>query len=82
MKTLTASYHRDTTFLQINGDGYLVRKLDCRRAELNKPDGTTYVVTAEKGNVTCTCPGYTYRRGCKHADATRFVQRANHATAS
>lgn len=30
--------------------------------------GKTYLVTQEpNGRITCTCPGFTYRRDCKHA---------------
>lgn len=28
--------------------------------------GDTYTLTAQSGKVTCTCPGFTYRRKCKH----------------
>ena len=28
-------------------------------------DGTVYTVTKQK-NITCTCPGYRFRRKCKH----------------
>lgn len=30
-------------------------------------DGTVYTVTKTK-NITCTCPGYRFRRHCKHLD--------------
>ena len=28
--------------------------------------GQTYIVTAENGKATCTCPGYSFRKSCKH----------------
>ena len=33
--------------------------------------GQTYTVTVAGARVTCTCPGYTFRRSCKH---TKQVQ--------
>jgi hypothetical protein len=29
----------------------------------------TYTVTIDRHRVTCTCPGYTFRRTCKHVKA-------------
>ena len=29
--------------------------------------GDTYIVTKENGHATCTCPGYSFRRTCKHS---------------
>jgi hypothetical protein len=28
--------------------------------------GQTYVVTKENGKASCTCPGYSFRKTCKH----------------
>jgi hypothetical protein len=28
--------------------------------------GNTYIVTKENGKATCTCPGYGFRKTCKH----------------
>lgn len=28
--------------------------------------GNTYIVTKENGKVTCTCPGFGFRKTCKH----------------
>jgi hypothetical protein len=28
--------------------------------------GNTYIVTAENGKVSCSCPGYSYRKSCRH----------------
>lgn len=28
--------------------------------------GQTYVVTKDKGKVSCSCPGFTFRKTCKH----------------
>ena len=28
--------------------------------------GNTYIVTKENGKVTCTCPGYGFRKSCRH----------------
>lgn len=28
--------------------------------------GNTYIVTKENGKVSCTCPGYGFRKTCKH----------------
>lgn len=28
--------------------------------------GQTYIVTAENGKATCTCPGFQFRKSCKH----------------
>jgi uncharacterized Zn finger protein len=28
--------------------------------------GNTYVVTKENGKVSCSCPGYSYRKSCRH----------------
>ena len=28
--------------------------------------GNTYIVTAENGKATCSCPGYSYRKSCRH----------------
>lgn len=28
--------------------------------------GQTYIVTKENGKATCTCPGYGFRKTCKH----------------
>lgn len=38
-------------------------------------DGTTeYVVRkSEFGRLTCTCPGFKYRRGCKHCERCKDV---------
>lgn len=30
--------------------------------------GNTYVVTKENGKVSCSCPGYSYRKSCRHID--------------
>lgn len=30
--------------------------------------GITYEVVAVDRRITCTCPGFTYRNTCKHAD--------------
>ena len=30
--------------------------------------GNTYIVTKENGKATCTCPGYSYRKSCRHID--------------
>jgi hypothetical protein len=29
--------------------------------------GTTYIVTKENNRTTCTCPGFQFRRSCKHS---------------
>jgi hypothetical protein len=31
-------------------------------------NGNEYVVTKSKGSVKCTCPGFTFRRNCKHIE--------------
>ena len=28
--------------------------------------GNTYIVTKENGKVSCSCPGYSFRKSCKH----------------
>ena len=28
--------------------------------------GNTYIVTKENGKVSCSCPGYSYRKSCRH----------------
>lgn len=28
--------------------------------------GQTYIVTKENGKASCTCPGYSFRKSCKH----------------
>jgi len=33
--------------------------------------GRTYTVTVAGGRVTCTCPGFGFRRTCKHAQAAQ-----------
>ena len=30
--------------------------------------GNTYIVTKENGKVSCSCPGYSYRKSCRHID--------------
>lgn len=30
--------------------------------------GKTYIVTFDSGSWSCTCPGYGFRRRCKHVD--------------
>ena len=30
--------------------------------------GATYVVTASRGRYDCTCPGFQFRRACKHVN--------------
>lgn len=30
--------------------------------------GNTYIVTSENGKKTCTCPGFGFRRTCKHLE--------------
>lgn len=30
--------------------------------------GNTYIVTKENGKATCSCPGYSYRKSCRHID--------------
>ena len=34
--------------------------------------GGTYTVTVAGTRVTCTCPGYTFRRTCKHTKAVKL----------
>lgn len=34
--------------------------------------GSYVVKVSSSGNITCTCPGYTYRRTCKHRNS--FLQ--------
>jgi len=34
--------------------------------------GQTYVVTKIDGKVSCTCPGWAYRKSCKHQDEITF----------
>jgi hypothetical protein len=29
--------------------------------------GDTYIVTKENGRINCTCPGFQFRRACKHS---------------
>ena len=31
--------------------------------------GNTYIVTKENGKVSCSCPGYSFRKSCKHQSA-------------
>ena len=35
---------------------------------LSKSTGKTYLVTVSGTKVQCDCPGYTFRRACKHSD--------------
>jgi hypothetical protein len=30
--------------------------------------GNTYIVTKENGKVTCSCPGFQYRKSCRHIE--------------
>lgn len=30
--------------------------------------GNTYIVTKESGKVTCSCPGFQYRKSCRHIE--------------
>ena len=30
--------------------------------------GNTYIVTKENGKMSCSCPGYSYRKSCRHID--------------
>ena len=30
--------------------------------------GNTYIVTKENGKASCSCPGYSYRKSCRHID--------------
>lgn len=31
--------------------------------------GNTYTIIKENGKATCSCPGYSYRKSCRHIDA-------------
>lgn len=50
-------------------------KVDYQPAKLSREvitvqgsKGQTYVVTKENGKATCSCPGYSYRKSCRHID--------------
>jgi len=33
----------------------------------------TYQITIERGNYHCTCPGFSFRRKCKHVDQIKNI---------
>lgn len=33
--------------------------------------GNEYLVTMDRGNYSCTCPGFGFRRACKHVDEAK-----------
>lgn len=57
--------------------GTTLNDIDWIRPVMVKPEMVTkhvskYIVSIyTNGKVTCDCPGYTFRRKCKHADAER-----------
>ena len=60
-----------------------VREYDLKRAELPpiktyKIPGSgnnVYTITISEGtNITCSCPGFTYRRSCKHTEKTSMKE--------
>ncbi len=44
---------------------------DVTSYEVQGSTGNTYTVTDNGGTWTCTCPGFGWRRKCKHVDAQR-----------
>ncbi len=45
---------------------YTKSEVISRPVSKSDPSVTYMVLKHHKGNLTCTCPGYTYRRSCKH----------------
>lgn len=39
---------------------------DYRQWTVKGSKGNEYLVIRQKGSYTCSCPGYTYRRNCRH----------------
>ena len=34
--------------------------------------GITYTITISENSINCSCPGFTYRRRCKHTDKNLY----------
>jgi len=48
---------------------------DVRSYEVQGSKGDTYTVTDNGGTWTCTCPGFGWRRKCKHVEAQKNESR-------
>jgi len=48
---------------------------DVRSYEVQGSKGNTYTVTDNGGTWTCTCPGFGWRRKCKHVEAQKNENR-------
>ena len=36
--------------------------------------GNVYTITISKDSVNCSCPGFTYRRRCKHISENSYIR--------
>lgn len=55
--------------LEVNGTGVKFTpppKVERIEREVQGSKGNTYIVIKEGTRATCTCPGYSFRRTCKH----------------
>ena len=48
---------------------------EVRTYEVQGSKGDTYAVTDHGGTWTCTCPGFGWRRKCKHVEAQKNASR-------
>jgi hypothetical protein len=48
---------------------------DVRSYEVHGSKGNTYTVSDNGGTWTCTCPGFGWRRKCKHVEAQKNESR-------
>ena len=63
----------DSLMIRTSPDGSPVKEyVPIKSIVLGRFDSSTssmvYTVKSENNKITCTCPGYTYRRHCKHME--------------
>jgi hypothetical protein len=57
--------------VEVNGavTDYVPAKSDKVTKIVHGSKGSTYIVTTENGKSTCTCPGFSFRKTCKHVES-------------
>ena len=68
VRSIKADNVLDIEYLE--GSGTVLRN-DVKVWTVKGSKGNEYLVTMDRGNYSCTCPGFGFRRACKHVDEAK-----------